>query len=96
LFENFVGKAFPVCVFEIVRRTFSFVQLSLSEPRQQEHGYRKDCKTHCHCHTPFLFANELMFSVAPAFDWLIRIDKVRIVIAKATIASQHIRQTLFE
>jgi hypothetical protein len=35
-----------------------------------------------------------MFSVAPAFDWLIRIDKVRIVIAKATIASQHIRQTL--
>jgi hypothetical protein len=37
-----------------------------------------------------------MFSVAPAFDWPIRIDKVRIVIAKATIASQHIRQTLFK
>jgi hypothetical protein len=35
-----------------------------------------------------------MLPVAPAFDWLIRIDKVRIVIAKATIASQHIRQTL--
>jgi len=37
-----------------------------------------------------------MLPVAPAFDWLIRIDKVRIVIAKATIARQHIRQTLFK
>jgi len=37
-----------------------------------------------------------MFPVAPAFDWLIRIDKVRIVIAEATIARQHIRHTLFE
>ncbi len=37
-----------------------------------------------------------MFPVAPAFDWLIRINKVRIVIAKATIARKHIRHTLFE
>jgi len=46
--------------------------------------------------TRFPFVEELMFPVAPAFDWLIRINKVRIVIAKATIARKHIRHTLFE
>ena len=46
--------------------------------------------------TPFFLAGELMFPVAPTLDWLMRIGKVRIVIAKATIARQHIRQTLFK
>jgi hypothetical protein len=46
--------------------------------------------------TLFVLAGELMFPVAPTLDWLIRIGKVRIVITKATIARQHIRQTLFK
>ena len=46
--------------------------------------------------TPFVLAGELMFPVAPTLGWLIRIGKVRIVIAKATIARQHIRHTLFK
>jgi hypothetical protein len=36
-----------------------------------------------------------MFPMAPAFYRLIRGDKVRIGIAKPTIARQHIRPTLF-
>src|SRR5262249_44436333 len=50
-FENFVSQAFPIGVFEKVRRAFGFLQLSLSEPRQQKHRCHGHCKTHCHCHS---------------------------------------------
>ena len=46
--------------------------------------------------TPFVLAVALVFPVVPTLDWLIRIGKIRIVIAKATIARQHIRQILFK
>lgn len=37
----------------------------------------------------------LVFSLVPAFNRLTRSGKVRVGIAKATIASQHIRSTFF-